>query len=176
MADRPRTSLDIEMAKLADGDRAAFSSVFRALWPVLVAFCAHALGGGADADDAAQLALEKIFSRAASYDPSRSALTWAMTIAAWECATIRKRRQRARSRPEDELVPPSESPEEAFSRAELRHALEDALAQISDRDRVVVDAAFFDDTIDEAMSPAFRKQKERALDRLRALWRKLDER
>jgi RNA polymerase sigma factor (sigma-70 family) len=177
MPGRPNTQLDLDMARLADGDREAFSSVFRALWPVLVPFCRRAVGPGPDADDAAQLALEKIFARANEYDPSRPALAWAFTIAAWECTTIRRRRQRSRTSSvgEVEALSVLPNPEELTIAEDLKHALEDAVAQLSPTDRETIDAAFWDDALKGATDPAFRKRKERALSRLRALWSKLRE-
>src|SRR5207302_10345249 len=90
-----RTELDRLVARLADGDRAAFGPVFEALWPVLRAFCGRAVGA-ADAEDAAQSALLRVFARAAEYDPEQRALPWVVGIAAWECRTLRRRRDRRR--------------------------------------------------------------------------------
>lgn len=43
---------------------------------------------------AALAAVLKVFSRASEYDPERDALVWALGIAAWECRTIRRKRER----------------------------------------------------------------------------------
>ena len=58
--------LDHELARLADGDRSVFSSVFGALSPIVQRFCRRRLGDGPDAADAAQIALEKIFAQLTS--------------------------------------------------------------------------------------------------------------
>lgn len=42
------------------------TTIVRLLWPELTAFADRTLGKGTDADDAAQLALEKIFAQAIS--------------------------------------------------------------------------------------------------------------
>jgi RNA polymerase sigma-70 factor (ECF subfamily) len=178
MPPRERSQLDLDMARLADGDREAFSAVFRALWPVLVPFCHRALGSGADVDDAAQLTLEKIFARASDYDPSRPALPWALTIATWECATLRRKRQRSRIQGSAEVeAAPSQaqSPEDQTLTKELEAALRATMDELPPADRETLDAAFFDETLQGAASPAFRKRKERAVSRLRNLWRKLRE-
>lgn len=175
MTDRPNTQLDADMARLADGDRAAFTPVFRALRPLLVAFCERALGAGADPDDATQLALEKIFERASEYDPSRPALAWALAIASWECATIRRRRQRSgtESGVDQDKVPSSaRTPEEETLAKELDRTLRETILELSRADREALDAAFLKDTVEGPTTPAFRKQKERALSRLRNLWRR----
>src|SRR5688572_25845550 len=94
--DRPTVSdLQHHMERLADGDRGSFHPVFTALWPVLRRFAARHLGPE-EAEDAAQEALVRIFFRASEFDPSRSALAWALGIAAFEIRTARRRRQRRR--------------------------------------------------------------------------------
>ncbi len=177
MSERPKTQLDGDMARLADGDRSAFAAVFRALQPVLVPFCQRALGAGPDADDAAQIALEKIFERASEYDPTRPALPWAFAIASWECATVKRRRTRARvdgtTDPDD--APSSENgPEERAIANELAEALRESLSELTEADRETLELAFWKDGPESAATPAFRKRKERALARLRNLWRRRD--
>src|SRR5215813_612631 len=83
------------MARLADGDRSAFSTVYQALWPVLRAFVARQLPMP-DSEDAAQEALLKVFARASEFDPERDALSWALGIAAFEIRSTRKRSLRRR--------------------------------------------------------------------------------
>src|SRR5258708_32230024 len=114
------------MWRLADGDRTAFGPVFALLWPQVRAFAAR-LVGPADGEDAAQSALLKIFSRASEYDRARDALPWALGIAAWECRTLRRRRERRReqSAPAPERAAEGAlSPEEAVPERELRAAAE----------------------------------------------------
>jgi DNA-directed RNA polymerase specialized sigma24 family protein len=97
-----RAELRRLMVRLADGDRAAFRPAFALLWPRLRAFAARCVAA-ADAEDVAQAALLRVFSRASEYDAERDALAWALGIAAWECRTLRRRRQRRR---EDHVAPP----------------------------------------------------------------------
>lgn len=169
--------LDHELARLADGDRSVFSSVFGALSPIVQRFCRRRLGDGPDAADAAQIALEKIFARASDYDPSRPALPWALAITAWECTTVRTQRRRARTEPlpETELDAELEGADQALARQADRAALHEALAQLSPSDRATLEDAFFDSLGEDAnrgpKDASFRKRKERALGRLRALWR-----
>src|SRR5438045_531364 len=84
------------MARLADGDRAAFAPLYQLLWPALRAFCRRGMAHDADGDDAAQQALLNLFARADEFDAGRDALTWAFGIAAWECRTLKQRRLRRR--------------------------------------------------------------------------------
>jgi uncharacterized protein (DUF305 family) len=68
------------IAYLADGDRSAFTPVFEALWPRVRAPCLSLLKHPEDAADAAQQAMEKILTRAADYDRSRTAPPWALAM------------------------------------------------------------------------------------------------
>ena len=55
--------LDALMGRLADGDRSAFSPLFRALWGPALKVCQRLVHGEADAADAAQAAMMKIYKR-----------------------------------------------------------------------------------------------------------------
>ena len=163
-----RRKLTDDLARLADGDRGAFGDVFSALLPIVRSFCRKTLVE-ADAEDATQLALEKVFARASSFDRERDALTWALSIAAWEVRTVCTRHRRARISDVDAEPIEGVTPEHAIIRRDLEHALSEALGTLSASDRETI-AAILDETGEGA---TFRKRKERALTRLRAAWRKL---
>jgi len=158
------------MCRLADGDREAFEPVFAALWPVLRAFAARALAVPAEAEDAAQSALLKVFSRAAEFDPRREALPWALGIAAYECRTLRK--ARARRREELTGTPPepldARTPEEAAIERDLQAAAGEVLGGLSALDAETLLAAARGQ---RDSSATFRKRLERALARFRKEWR-----
>jgi RNA polymerase sigma-70 factor, ECF subfamily len=164
-------NLDSLMARLADGDRSAFTPVFRLLWPPTLRMCTSMLKNDADAKDAAQQSMEKILARASSYDPTRSAMPWALAIAAWECRTLRQARRRRRETPE-ELVkePMSAGAEEEMAQHDLGQAALYALGQLSDVDKETLIATFWEES---ATGPAFRKRRERAVHRLRDAFRRI---
>src|SRR5439155_20120989 len=130
-----RAELRRLMQRLADGDRGAFSPAFGLLWPRLRAFAVRYVGA-ADGEDAAQAALLRVFSRAGEYDGDRDALAWALGIAASECRTLRRQRQRRREDP----VPPPEradvraSPEEVAIERDLSVAAEAVLGSLRPMD------------------------------------------
>jgi len=165
------------MARLADGDRAAITPAFDLLWPVVSQFCRRALASAADGEDAAQEAMVKLFARMSSFDRDRDGLAWALTIAAWECRTIRRRAGRRREAALDEAARASVTggdSEALLAARELAAAARAALAELAPRDRETVLAALSDDPTarPSAVAPAtFRKRLERALDRLRAAMR-----
>jgi len=72
MKGRLDTDLQKMMVRLADGDRSALHPTFEMLWPLLRRFTARHLPH-AEAEDAAQEALVKIFRQAGRFDPARSA-------------------------------------------------------------------------------------------------------
>src|SRR3954470_6617288 len=91
-----RRQIQAWMVQFADGERAAFQPLFDALWPVLLAFASRALGPVADAEDAAQAAMLKVFSRIVDFDRARDGVSWALSIAGYEVMTVRKQRARRR--------------------------------------------------------------------------------
>jgi RNA polymerase sigma-70 factor (ECF subfamily) len=161
------------MARLADGDRSAFDGAYALLWPALLAFCKKALAPS-DAEDAAQLALLKVFDRASTFDRDRDGLTWAITIAAWEVRTIRKRQLRSRSVPMEDDDQPSAAidPESAAADRELVDAAQAVLGSLAESDRDTLVATFAEEKPAEASGAAFRKRRERALIRLKTAWRR----
>jgi DNA-directed RNA polymerase specialized sigma24 family protein len=162
------------MIRLADGDRSVFDEVYAVLWPVVSSFCGKALGA-ADAEDAAQQALLKVFDQAASFDRGRDALTWALSIAVWEVRTIRKRHARAKtSALDDQRIPPStEDPEGLTAERQIVQAAQQVLGQLSELDQQTLLASFNDDAPDALAGATFRKRRERALVRLKNAWSRI---
>ena len=161
------------LARLADGDRSVFSLVFKRLWVPMYRFCTSMLRHEADAADAAQQAMSKIFERASDYDPKRPAMPWALTIAAWECRTLQRKRARRRESPEDAGAEPGdEHAESDLIRRDLTRAALTAMSELPEADRETLLATF----LEEATSvggATLRKRRERAIDRLRTSFRRL---
>lgn len=160
------------MVRLAEGDRAAFDTVFAGLWPELLAFIRHAMPGHPDAEDLAQQTLQKIFFRISDFDTNRDGVAWAFGIASYEVMTLRRRRQRRREVTAESAlnqIDGQPSPEGLAIETDLHHALVEALGQLSDADRVALAA---DASPPARLSPAaWRKRRQRAVERLRAVWR-----
>jgi RNA polymerase sigma-70 factor (ECF subfamily) len=166
------TNLDALMARLADGDRSAFTPVFRRLWAPTLRMCMSMLKNDADANDAAQQSMEKILARASSYDPTRPAMPWALAIAAWECRTVRQARRRRRETADDLVKEPMTSgAEEEIVQRDLTQAALDALGQLSDVDKETLTATFAEES--GATGATFRKRRERAVQRLRDAFRRI---
>jgi RNA polymerase sigma-70 factor (ECF subfamily) len=173
MSDSSEISLDQLMARLAEGDRAAFTPVFERLWPPMLRLCTAMLKNPADAADAAQQALEKVLTRAADYDVARPALPWALAVASWECRTLMRRRLRRREDPEraaERLAAPDADTDPA--ERELIALALSALGTLSASDREALIATFWEEAA-SVSGATLRKRRERALPRLRAAFRRL---
>jgi len=161
------------MVRLADGDRSAFDPLFDALWPSVRRFAERALGSAADADDAAQTALLKVFERAAVFDVDRDAVAWIFGIVAFECATVRKRRMRRR---EDDAsvaiegLADDEDLEQAAIARGLHKALVDLVGNLKSEDHDTI-IAILSGQRPDVPAATFRKRVERAMSRLRIAWR-----
>lgn len=167
-----RRELHAAMLRFADGDRAAFREVFDVLWPVLLSFTGRTLVNRADAEDAAQRALLKVFDRIIDMDRARDGATWAITIAAYEVMTVRREQLRRREQSVELLVAVADgqlSPADRVVRDDLHAAVRDAIGELPARDQ-----AALAELLDEAprSGETERKRRFRAIERLRALWRK----
>lgn len=172
-ASTPRAELDAVMAQLADGDRSSFPRVFDLLWTPIHRLCLKLLNHEADAADAAQEAMHKIFERASDYDRDRPAMPWAMAIAGWECRTLARKRQRRREVAEEEAGERvGRSLEEEFVARDLMEAAVAALGDLSEVDRETLVATFWDEAA-SVSGATLRKRRERALDRLRKAFRRI---
>jgi RNA polymerase sigma-70 factor (ECF subfamily) len=166
-----RAEIQALLVRLSEGDRSAIEPVFRALWPILSRFSARALGGVAEAEDAAQQAIVKVFGQVAGFDRKRDGLAWALTIAAYECRTVRRRTGRRR----EEAVAPAvlgvthETPEALTSHRELIEAAKETLGSLRDDDAQAILTALGDARPEG--DATFRKRLQRAIARLRVAWR-----
>ncbi len=163
--------LDVLVARLADGDRSVFPVVFRALWPPTLHLCSRMLSDEADAADAAQAAMEKIFTRASDFEPGRPAMPWALAIAAWECRTIRRQKGRRREVTVEEVFErdANDAEELAVQRDLVRIAIE-MMGALSEVDREVLLATYWGEAA--GFGAVVRKRRERALERLRGALRR----
>jgi RNA polymerase sigma-70 factor, ECF subfamily len=162
------------IVRLADGDRSAFSLVFDELWPRVLRFVQRALAGRPEAEDLAQQALLKLFARIAEFDATRDGVAWAFGIVAYEIRTLRRQEQRRREVPHEggieQITDTRQSPETLAIQSDLARALTEALGELSASDRDILLPA---DEAGGAGGALQRKRRQRALERLRTVWRRL---
>jgi RNA polymerase sigma-70 factor (ECF subfamily) len=167
-----RERLQALMVRLADGDRAAFAPLHATVGPLVRRFAARALAGSADADDAAQVALLKIFSRASEFDAERDALAWVLGVVAFECRTFRQRRRRMRESAVTvvpDVASDAPDPETLAIERDLGEAAEQVLGTLRPMDIETLRLAAAG-CRPAHPSATFRKRLERALARFRAAW------
>jgi len=172
MSTQARSELDSLLARLAEGDRAAFTPAFQLLWQPVLRLCSSMLRNDADAADAAQQALEKVLMRGYEYDPQRAAMPWVLAIAAWECRTLLRKRARRRELPEDQVPERAAGSEEELAERDLMQAAVSALGELSTDDRETLLATFWEEAA-TVSGATLRKRRERALKRLRDTFKRL---
>jgi RNA polymerase sigma-70 factor (ECF subfamily) len=99
-------------------------------------------------------------------------MPWAMAIAGWECRTLARRRSRRRETEDPGNDPAGEHPEAEFVQRDLTAAALVALGELSAADRETLIATFWDQAA-SASGATLRKRRERALERLRTIFRRL---
>jgi RNA polymerase sigma-70 factor (ECF subfamily) len=132
------------LARLAARDEAALVALYERAAPAVYACCLRILRDPDDAKDATSQAFWRIWSRAGDYDAEQgSALAWLLTIARRLALDQRRsgvRRGRTLARLESELPERPDSSREAMERV----AVATALARLSDRDRALLESAYFE--------------------------------
>jgi len=162
------------MVRLSDGDRTAVPQLVDALWPVVVALAQRSVGHDADAEDIAQEVFFRICSRISDFDRSRDGLSWAFGIACYEIMTHRRRIRRRRELNDESRLPdvvhPAPSQEELVLERELTGVFENALGALTESDRRSL-GLLGSFGVEPAPAATLRKRKQRALGRLRGLWK-----
>ncbi|MDB4930597.1 MAG: polymerase sigma-70 factor, subfamily, partial [Myxococcaceae bacterium] len=111
------------MDRVSDGDRDAFTPLFRALHPRARRVAARRLDP-ARADEVAQTSMLKLFTRAASFTPGRPVLPWFYAVVANEVRAELRRDRGAHAEATGELPDPASPADDALAERELRRALQ----------------------------------------------------
>lgn len=143
------------------GDEAAFTQLVETYQTAIFNLCYRMLGEPGEAEDAAQEAFLRAYSRLNSYDPTRSFKTWLFSIANHHCIDrLRKRRLIWLSIEDEPLAPhpalreQSPGPEEASVRREQSEAMQKHLAKLSPDDRQVIVMRYWSDLSYEEIADA----------------------
>jgi RNA polymerase sigma-70 factor (ECF subfamily) len=166
--DAAEDDLDACMARLADGDRAAFDPLFRALHPRALRLASARLGRDRAAD-AAQSALVKVFARAAEFERGRPVLPWFYAIVANEVRAAARGERRDEPAEILETLAAEGDPESLLVRRELARALDLAVLQLDAPSANAIAALLGTSARADIAPDAFRKRVSRAYQRLRVL-------
>jgi RNA polymerase sigma-70 factor (ECF subfamily) len=164
--------LDEWMARLADGDRRVFDPLFRALWPRALRLARTRLPE-AQANDAAQATMVKVFARASEFRAGAPALPWFYAVAANEVRSAARACGKAKAREEAadaaDAVAGEGDPEAAAIDRELYESLERAIAALDDASAEAIGAMLGRSPRPAIAPAALRKRISRAYARLRLL-------
>jgi len=175
MDEAARRLLNRGMAALADGERDAFDPVYRTLWPLLVRLVAAISRDPMIAEDIAQQAMLKILARVSTFDRTKDALAWSMSIAVNEYRSYRRRlRTRAGDPREWVLAEPinDDTPEAIAIRDNLTDAARTVLGKLQQQDLEVLVAAIYEGQRPQITGAAFRKRLQRVLANTRLIWKR----
>ena len=170
-----RLELNRLMAELADGKRAAFKPLVQVVLPVVRRFATRLLGNPVDADDAAQAAMLKVFERATTYRQGSEAMTWILTIAAYECRTIHQRTRRRKVDADSDArlataIHAGVAPDQELISADTTAKVRDLLDGLSENDRSAILDILDDRDRPDIDGATFRKRLQRALVRFKKAW------
>lgn len=165
--------LDALMARLADGDRTAFDPLFAALHPRAVRV-ARLRVDMQRAQDIAQTALLKVFSRASEFEAGRPVLPWFYAIVANEVRAVTRGAMVRAQVPLDaddgsprEIADSREDPEARATERELELAVERAIESLDAASADAIYAVLGRTDRPLVESATFRKRVSRAYARLR---------
>ena len=176
MSPQVRAELSRLLLRLADGNRTAFDPIYEMTLPIVHRFAAKMISNKSEADDIAQTALMKVFSRCAEFRRDGDALSWILGITAFECRTARQKVKRRKEEfgQEDSLdqkADLSATAEEKLITKNLEDAIQEALSGLSFEDQETIRISIHEMERPNIPATTFRKRLERALGRLKDTWR-----
>lgn len=152
----------IWLARARAGDQEAFSRLIEMYQTPIFNLAYRMLGDPGEAEDAAQEAFLRAYTRLSTYDSRRSFKTWLFSIASHHCIDrLRKRRLTWISI--DEPLPPNlapalaektPGPEEQTAQGEQAALIQRHLARLSPEDRAVIVMRYWDDFSYEEIAEA----------------------
>ena len=139
-ADRARTPLTLMMARVAEGDREAFATVARALQGQGLRLAERTLNDRAGAQDVVQIALTRVWTMAARFDPARGSIEgWFRRIIVNLCLDRRRSMRLVAPLSEaDDVASGAPDPFEMAAANDRRERLAAAMAVLAPRQRAAL--------------------------------------
>lgn len=170
MARTPLREVDLDalMARLAQGDRAAFAPLYAELSARASRLVARR-APAASAPDIAHSALVNVFARASEFTPGRACLPWFYAVVANELRSVTRRDARVVLTGELPDLAAEDDLEADYMRRELERALELAVDSLDEDSSQAICALLGRVPMPNIPAPTFRKRVSRAYARLRLL-------
>lgn len=175
------STTEAEWLRLAQQkDEDAFTHLVETYQTPVYNLCYRMLGNPGEAEDAAQETFWRAYQAIQRYDPSRSFITWLLSIAAHHCIDL----QRKRRLPTIDLdlatdldaPDPAPVPEKVVSRRQDQEAMSQVLNKLNEQDRIVIVLRYWqefsEDEIAKTLSltvPAVKSRLHRARKQLAIL-------
>ena len=126
------------VTRVRAGDRSAFDGLVHAYMRQAFQLAYRVVGHREDAEDLVQEAFLAAYQYLDSYDVTRPFGPWLMRIVLNRGANLRRSRKRRETEPETDAVSPAPSALEESERAEARVQLVQAMATLTERQRMIV--------------------------------------
>ena len=130
------------MLRFRDGDRQAFEALFARHTPGLVTFLTRMVKSRARAEELAQDAFVRVYQARERYEPRARFTTWlfgiASNLALNELDRAYRKRERGLKDGEPEHPDPGPAPDEELEARRTSDRVEDALAELPDRQRAAL--------------------------------------
>jgi len=126
------------LERIRRGDNEGAAELFERYAPALLRFTVRMLSDRASAEEVTQEVFLKVISRAHQYDGRAGVSSWLFAIAANACRDRRRRDRRASVVPLESVAEPrarGESVESMIASRQRRHAVREALAELSEEQR-----------------------------------------
>jgi RNA polymerase sigma-70 factor (ECF subfamily) len=126
------------LERIRQGDNDGAAELFERYAPALLRFTARMLADRVSAEEVTQEVFLKVISRAHQYDGRAGVASWLFAIAANACRDRRRRDRRAVVVPLEAVAEPrarGESVESMIASRQRRHAVREALAELSEEQR-----------------------------------------
>lgn len=140
-ADERRAVIERDAAlvrRVRDGDTAAFDEIVKAYMRPVFQVAYRVVGHREDAEDLVQDCFLAAFQYLDSYDVDRPFGPWITRIVLNRGANLRRSRARRATEPETDAVSPAPSALDETTRAEARAKLEEVMATLNERQRMIV--------------------------------------
>ncbi|HEX5970813.1 MAG TPA: sigma-70 family RNA polymerase sigma factor [Gemmatimonadaceae bacterium] len=140
-ADERRATIERDAAlvrRVRDGDTAAFDEIVKAYMRPVFQVAYRVVGHREDAEDLVQDCFLAAFQYLDSYDVDRPFGPWITRIVLNRGANLRRSRARRATEPETDAVSPAPSALDETTRAEARAKLEEVMATLNERQRMIV--------------------------------------
>lgn len=141
LADERRAIVERDAAlvrRVRDGDTTAFDEIVRAYMRQVFQVAYRVVGHREDAEDLVQDCFLAAFQYLDSYDVDRPFGPWITRIVLNRGANLRRSRARRATEPETAVVSPAPSALDEATRAEARAKLEEVMATLNERQRMIV--------------------------------------